>query len=535
VTTGDGDVVVAVVDTGVLLGFPDLQGQLISGYDFIASTSISNDGDGIDNNPDDPGDGGGSRSSSFHGTHVSGTIAAASNNGVGVAGVAWNARIMPVRVLGVGGGTGYDVIQGVRYAAGMRNDSGALPDKAADVINLSLGGSGYSSISQAVYSEAYNRGVMVFAAAGNAGNSVLHYPASYDHVISVSSVNLRKGLSYFSSYGAMVDVAAPGGDMRSDVNGDGYGDGVLSTVGNDSQGFIRFGYAFYQGTSMATPHMAGVAALMKSVNPQLLPSDFDALLSSGSITEDLGQAGRDDQFGNGLIDAHKAVLEAANLAGGSPLPEPDPVLVVSPGALNFGSSVTTLTLTVGNGGGGQLLVDQITANQAWMSVTDDAVDGGGLGTYTVTVDRSLLDVGTYGATIRITSSTNDQSVDTIMQVTSDPLAGDAGLHYVLLLSTTDYTAVAQLQVTAGNGYYAYSFSDMLAGEYFLVAGSDSNNDGYICDTGEACGGFPSLYDLTPVSISADGVLDFDSGFNFHLGMTQLNSLDHGGFKLRRLH
>ncbi|MCH8912047.1 MAG: S8 family serine peptidase, partial [Planctomycetes bacterium] len=119
ITTGDPSVTIAVLDTGVLLNHPDLQGQLIAGYDFVSNVQRAADGDGIDPDPDDPGDSDGLTPSSFHGTHVAGTVAAASNNTIGVAGVAWNAKIMPVRVLGVGGGTVWDIAQGVRYAAGL--------------------------------------------------------------------------------------------------------------------------------------------------------------------------------------------------------------------------------------------------------------------------------------------------------------------------------------------------------------------------------------------------------------------------------
>ena len=141
--TGSPSVIVAVVDTGVRLDHPDLQGQLVAGYDFISDPSRARDGNGIDSDPNDPGDLGSGAGSSFHGTHVAGTIAAATNNGIGVAGIAFGAKVMPIRVLGRNGGTFYDVLQGVRYAARLPNDSLTLPAKRADIINLSLGGGGF--------------------------------------------------------------------------------------------------------------------------------------------------------------------------------------------------------------------------------------------------------------------------------------------------------------------------------------------------------------------------------------------------------
>ncbi|MFT7554121.1 MAG: hypothetical protein ACI9LO_000433, partial [Planctomycetota bacterium] len=257
-STAGNDVIVAVVDTGAFLTHPEFAGQLVSGYDFISSTSMSNDGDGIDANPDDPGDNGQVGSSSWHGTHVAGTVAALSNNNSGVAGIAWGAKIMPVRTLGIGGGTNYDIIQSIRFAAGLSNDSNTVPAQRADIINLSLGGPGYSQASQDAYNAVSAAGVIVVAAAGNDNNNQLFYPASYDNVISVSATDFANNRAPYSNFGARIDIAAPGGNTGVDLNNDGYGDGVLSTLVDDSSGTRNPTFAFYQGTSMASPHVAGV-------------------------------------------------------------------------------------------------------------------------------------------------------------------------------------------------------------------------------------------------------------------------------------
>jgi serine protease len=323
-TTGSSDLVVAVVDTGILAEHPDLAGRLCTatdachGYDFISDPGMAADGDGIDPDPGDPGDEGlPDGSGTFHGTHVAGIVGAAGNNGIGVAGVDWSANIMPVRVLGIGGGTSYDVIQGVRYAAGLANDSGNVPSNTATVINLSLGGAGFSQSEDDLFTQLHDAGTFVVVAAGNESSSLPSYPAAYSGVVAVSAVDIDKQLAPYSNYGSMIDVAAPGGFFGTDRNGDHIPDGVISTWGNDSEGSIEFSYAAMMGTSMAAPHISGVVALMKSVDPLLSPAEFDSLLSAGSLTEDLGGDGpsiRNDFFGYGLIDAQKAVSAAVNLA-----------------------------------------------------------------------------------------------------------------------------------------------------------------------------------------------------------------------------
>lgn len=336
VTTGANSIV-AVIDTGVATSHPDLQGQLVAGYDFIRDPASANDGDGIDPNPDDPGDRArDDGSSSFHGTHVTGTVVAATNNGVGVAGVAFGAKVMPLRALGVGGGTDYDIEQAIRFAAGLPNDSGTVPTNRADVINMSLGGPGISSTSQAVYDQARAAGVIIVSAAGNQGTGELNYPAALPGVIAVAGVDLNRARAYYSNFGSWVDVTAPGGDITKDLNNDGRPDGVLSTATSDRGGVIVNDYSLNQGTSMATPHVAGVVALMRAVNPGLTPQRFDELLASGALTDDLGAPGKDDLFGYGLINAKKAVEAARGVSiSGS-------YQTINPASSNFGINVGTL-------------------------------------------------------------------------------------------------------------------------------------------------------------------------------------------------
>ncbi|NOX91698.1 MAG: S8 family serine peptidase [Gammaproteobacteria bacterium] len=536
VSTGDASVIVAVIDTGVLLGHPDLQGQFSAdgGYDFIRDNNISRDDEpGIDNNPDDPGDQAspGGRSS-FHGTHVAGTIAAATTfggGGTGVAGVAPGVKIMPLRVLGVDGGTGYDILQAMRYAAGLDNDSDTVPAQKADVINLSLGGGPAISEVQTVITQIRNTGTVIVAAAGNSRSSTPDYPASYDGVISVSAVDINKQLAGYSNFGSAIDVAAPGGDTSRDINGDGRPDGILSTVGDDSGGNIKLDvYSEYQGTSMAAPHMAGVVALMKSVYSGLTPANVDNLLSSGKIVQDLGTPGRDDQFGHGLIDARKAVDEAVLLAGGGSSPD-TPFLSVSPTSLNFGNNETSRSLSAINGDSGALSIISVDDDAAWLTVTVSAVDATTQpGSYQVSVDRSGLAAGTYTANISIVSSANTVTIPVIQQVGGQSSGADAGYQYVLLLNADNGTPLMQWEGSAQDGNYNFRFNnvDFSAGQsYSIITGTDQNNDNIICDAGEACGAY--ITQVQPRNIGADdnhSGLDFSAGFSIGLqNQSQLTS------------
>lgn len=509
VSLGNG-VIVAVIDSGIRPNHPDLQGQLVQGINFL------NLDDPFERfNVEDPGDGDGSLSS-FHGTHVAGTVAAASNNGSGVAGAAWNAKIMPLRVLGPNGGTSYDVLQAVRYAAGLPNDSGILPSQPADVINLSLAGGGFNGFDQALYNQVTESGIVVVAAAGNDSSSTPAYPASYQGVISVSAVTIGEFKAPYSNFGASIDIAAPGGDSTA---------GVVSTGADDTVSPIRETYTSLIGTSMATPHVSGTIALMKSIYPALTTADFGDLLSQGLLTDDLGSPGRDNIFGWGLVNALKAVEVAQDLAGGGGVTL-EPALCTSASELNFGNFAETLPLTITNCGTGVLVVEAIVPSEPWVTITPNTVDSNGVGSYTVRVDRSQLpDDSRNFSAIAIQTNVRSTVIQVIVQQPAPGTVntGDAGLHYVLLLDAANPSEVLQeREVSVIDGIYSYTFFDVPAGRYQIVAGSDADNDLIICDPGEACGAWPVLDSEQPeIEVDRDiGDLDFSTSFNAGIISTQ---------------
>jgi len=523
ITTGSSNVVVAVIDTGIISNHPDLSGRLVQGYDFISDTDVSLDGDGIDNNPEDPGDqspGG----SSFHGTHVAGTIAANSNNDIGVAGVGWQTRIMPLRTLGRAGvGTDYSIEQAMLFAAGLPNDSGQTANPTADIINLSLGGPRISPGFENVIQQVREAGIMIVAAAGNDGDTTVNFPGALEGVLSVAAVDLRKERASYSNFNSTVSLAAPGGS-RQDVDGDGAADAVVSTSGDEGFfGGIQATYTGQIGTSMATPHVAGVLALMKAVNPNLTPSDVDSLLTSGQITEDIGASGKDNSFGYGLIDAQKAV-QASLTALGRPIPPAPASLSISPGSLNFSSSLSSVGLELRNSGSNSLQVLRIESERTdVLNLTEVSTDSNGLGTYRLTLQRAGQNNGTYQARIRFVSSANTVEIPVLWQIGS-AFRGNAGTQYVLLADEFG-DSVAQQQVQVSNGQYFYNFNNVPSGTYTLFSGADNNNNDLICEAGESCGAYLTLERPREIILdrSLSGI-DFDVGFDTEfllLGVMQL--------------
>jgi serine protease len=311
-STGTG-IRVAVIDTGYR-PHADLSGQILAGYDFISDTAVSNDGNGRDSDASDPGDwvtagecgsGQPAENSSWHGTHVAGTIAALTNNGTGVAGIAYGAKIVPVRVLGKCGGYTSDIADGIIWASG--GTVSGVPSIAAraQVINMSLGGGGAcDTTTQNAINSARSRGTVVVVAAGNESqNASNSNPANCAGVIAVAATNRSGGRASYSNYGTIVDVAAPGGDN---------GDGILSTLNAGTTSPGADSYASYMGTSMATPHVAGVVALMLAKNPALTPDDVEARLKSSARPFPASCSG----CGAGIVDASAAIDAAGGTGGG---------------------------------------------------------------------------------------------------------------------------------------------------------------------------------------------------------------------------
>ena len=316
-STGSG-VVVGVVDTGYR-PHADLAANILPGYDFISDTFVANDGNGRDSSALDPGDwvnpgecGPGDpaafEASSWHGTHVSGTIAAITNNGNGVAGVAFNAKIVPARVLGKCGGFTSDIADAIIWVTGGNVTGVPANANPAKVVSISLGGSGScGTTTQNAINSARSRGASVVVAAGNSNANAANFsPANCSGVVTVAAVGRNGGKASYSNFGATVEVAAPGGS--------GGANSVLSTLNVGQQGPGADSYALYNGTSMATPHVSGVVALMLSVKPSLTPDQVTQILQSTARAFPATCS----QCGSGIVNASGAVDAA--IGGTTPPP-----------------------------------------------------------------------------------------------------------------------------------------------------------------------------------------------------------------------
>jgi serine protease len=344
--TGAG-VVTAVIDTGYR-PHADLNANILPGYDFISDTFVSNDGNGRDSDASDPGDwinpgecGGGDpvvfEASSWHGTHVAGTIAAVTNNSNGVAGVAFGAKVVPARVLGKCGGYTSDIADAIIWTSGGSVSGVPANANPAKVLNISLGGGGScGSTTQNAINSARSRGSVVVVAAGNSNaNSANFTPANCTGVVTVAATGRNGGKASYSNFGATVEVAAPGGS--------GGANSVLSTLNSGTTTPGADNYAFYNGTSMATPHVTGVVALLFQAKSTLTPDQVTSILQSTARAFPATCS----QCGSGIVNANAAVDAALGTV--PPVDPPGTIAEVEPNNSRAAAQVVSTDNTTVNG------------------------------------------------------------------------------------------------------------------------------------------------------------------------------------------
>jgi serine protease len=510
--------VIAVIDTGVMLDHPDLQPQLASlGRAFVTDRLP---GDHNQANGDDqrlPED-----NAVSHGTHVAGTAAAATFNGIGVAGVAPMARLMPLNVFGRNGSAKtIDILQAMLYAAGLDNNAGVLPARRADVINLSMGSPGACSVA---FQDTINRvraaGTLVVVAAGSKADNAsgqraeVQQPANCAGAIAVGAIDSDRQLSRYANTGTTLTVAAPGGDLGPAGIASGFSEGIFSTLVNfTGDGQRVAGVGPQQGSSMAAPQVSGVLALMRYLDPELSPEAVDTLFASGQLTDDLGAAGRDTSTGWGLINARKAVEAVlAPQSAASSVASGAATLGVYPARLDLGSlrSTATLDLVVTAGKRSGVTDTVVAARSSSPAITlrtgtaDATVS---LSRQLVAIDRRLLPTdGTHRITLTLTLRSG---AELTVPVTLDRPAGSAssgagwGPVYLTLSDPDTGRVLHTVVVHAAQGRYQWQFPGYRRARVALQASTDPSNAGGVCQQGAACGNGPGLSAGQAVALSGD--------------------------------
>ena len=421
---------------------------------------------------------------------------------------------MPLRALGYGGGTTADIIQAIRYAARLPNGTGELPSEKADVINLSFGGTTNDQAFEDAINAAYQEDIVIVAAAGNMGTSVPFYPASFDNVISVSAVDIGAQITYYSNFGSTVDIAAPGGSLQYDLNFDEYPDGVLSASS------LKIGIGSYQtdlhvfstGTSMAAPHVAGVAALIKAANPELTANGIRSRIENHAV--DLGASDRDDYYGHGLLNAYAA------LKNGSGMSE---VLFPFPKQFMLMGENPTKTLTLKNiGNSNAITIDDITPSMDG-DLPVDLTETAGTATAAGWDIEISIDTDTYAwlkdeethvrmLTIDVNDLDNveDEQVYVLYNVIGFPTFVMIDIGTVYVTANNIATGQKMRVPTTYNSLYRYRISGLTTGSYIIGASTDHDNDGELFEPEDVFGYYN---DQIAVEISSGDNID---GIDFNI-------------------
>jgi serine protease len=374
------------------------------------------------------------------------------------------------------GGTTYDIVQAIRYSLGAPNDSGTIPDKPADIINMSLGGGPFDEYFSAAVNDAFESGVIVIAASGNTGGRV-EYPARYESVIGVGASGFEGAVTSYSNKGVDLGLVAPGGDNAG---------GILSLHKIDNE----YTYTEGQGTSMASPHVAGVVALMKSIHPNLSPSRFRELIDFGLVTDDINDPGFDTDSGWGRVNAKKAVETALADANGSlRLPAR---IVLSARQLYFDSGDISTSVSATNPGDMSLSLNSVTASTLpWVSISRTNTDSAGsvIGTWLISVERANLSAGFYRGSVTFSGvdeeGTEVSSSLVLSMKVADDGEGDLGVIRVALFDANTGASVWNSSTGKSN---SYRLGVPKQGEYRIVARTDIDNSGVKCGFGDYCGG-----------------------------------------------
>lgn len=499
-----GDPIIAVIDDGFLVDHPDIAPVLFDQRDFVPS---SVDGDGYDASAADdaiPSDDG-EFCHTFHGSRVA-SIATAPVNGTAMAGVFPGAKLMALKI-------GYnrtpeceflsgDLVNAIRYAAGLQNISGALPPRRADVINLSLSTDmPYAALEDAI-NAATAEGVVVVASSGNSSpdrsDTEPVYPAAYDNVISVNALDSYGSVAFYSLNYPQIDLLAPGGDLSLDVDDDGRPDGILGAAARLAGDVFELGFGFSQGTSFSSPHVAGAIGLLMAINPDLTPADIRNLLDAGALTDPTPTLNQ--RTGQGTLSLAKLVQAGL---GSAPLSMPITYGHTYPERMPFGFGVSSASFDLLKSGPDSLTVANVEVQDAtWDSdngsieVNAVNLDTDGFGEYRVSLNRGFIPTGLHTAEVVFTFDDGSKAALqlSLSRLTLNSGQGETSPIYIQALRDdgTGTFVLEGVTLEAGGAESFWGINNLDAGTYRLVYGTDTDFDGELCDPGELCGYYPAV-------------------------------------------